>query len=78
MGNTVLEDEEKKRGKQSICTVIDQLTGALSVVGAKAEKEKAKVDIARNSAEVRYSGALPVLYQKVDISGEPYVLNYRS
>lgn len=52
MGNTSLETAEKHRGEQAMATVLDQLIQALTIVGARAETEKAAVDTARIDAEV--------------------------
>lgn len=52
MGNTSLETAEKQRGEHAIFTVLEQLIQALAVVGARAETEKAAVDISRIDAEV--------------------------
>lgn len=55
MGNTSLESTEKNRGETVISTVLDQLIQALTIVGARAETEKAAVDTARIDAEVTNS-----------------------
>lgn len=61
MGNTSLEDTERRRGEQAISAVLEQLIQALAVVAAKAEVEKAVVDTARIDAEVqrktKYNGS---------------------
>lgn len=58
MGNTPLETAEKHRGENAIATVLDQLIQALTIVGARAETEKAAVDTARVDAEVTATPAL--------------------
>lgn len=52
MGNTVLEGTERERGEKSIGQILEQLTEALAVVGARAETEKQAADKARIDAEV--------------------------